>query len=55
MRENTSLPKSKNVMNVARHFDHRQKINHMFVTRLICTHWKFTIPDQLVSPSKFCS
>ena len=31
------------------------KINHMFITRLICIQWKFTTADQLASPLKFCS
>ena len=31
------------------------KINHMLITRLIRIWWQLTTPNQLVSPSKFCS
>ena len=35
-------------------FQSTPKINRMLITRLICIQWKFTTPDQLASPSKFC-
>ena len=44
--------KSKNVMNMAPHFNHHQK-NCLLIARLICIQWKFTTPDQLASPLKF--
>ena len=35
-------------------FQSTPKINRMLITRLICIQRKFTTPDQLASPSKFC-
>ena len=53
LREITSLPESKNVMNMVRHFNHCQlKINCMLKAILICIRWKFTTPNQLASPLK---
>ena len=49
-----SLPESSNVMNMARYFNHRPKINRMLITRLIFIQWKFSTPDQFIaSPSTF--
>ena len=36
-------------------FPSSPKINRMLYTKLLCIQWKFTTPDQLASPSKFCS
>ena len=36
-------------------FQSSLKINRMLITRLLCIQWKFTTPDQLASPSEFCS
>jgi len=47
-----SLPKSKNVMNMASNFNHHPK-NCLLIARLICIQWKFTTRNQLASPLKF--
>ena len=36
-------------------FHSSPKVNRTLITGLICIQWKFTTPDQLASPSKFCS